>query len=416
MWDRSHNYGGSNFFRGLFRENIDPMMAEHDIDLMTYRFTPIDDYEWTRANQGYRVFLGSLNAKYLAVTSHLKSSVQINENSSFNVDGVLSETFRANRFLGILNYERTFSSDHTVGVYQTLNKSKADLDAGFYYQYGSIDDGMIRVETTFLDWASNVTEGLAGDSPDSDEYDVITTYKKRPQLFSLQLVSPELEHVRSEIVAGIQTKSFKKLKESETIRYNDREWAHYAGALVEYYNDLFTVGFTFKRTFSKLKRQPVAGSDYEPNFGNWQSTNQYGFYASGDLFNKIRLEQWLWYEDYKDRLQGEIVPDDFEPFDFREERLKVKSRILYDNRKQGFKAGIEYHAEHKYPQKGAETFQGFYGSQEINQRLTATVGYRINPYFFIIAGISYDADLDRYFNKKDNKQFDGSFGRLLVTW
>jgi len=414
VWDRSHNYGGSNFFRGLFRESIDPLMPEHDIDLVTYRFTPINDYQWTRSSQGYRVFLGSLDAKYLATVSHFKSSVSISDNSSFNVDGVLEETFRANRFLGILNYERTFASEHTAGVYHTLNKTKGDLDAGFYYQYGSSSDGMIRVETTFLDWPSNVTENLA--SSYSQRYNVIATYEKRPQLFSLQLVSPDIKNFRAEVVAGIQTRSQKQLKETETRTYRDQKWAHYAGALIEYYNPWVTVGFTFKRTFSKLIRSPLAGSDYEPDFGNWQSTNQYGFYASGDLFDRIRLEQWLWYENYKDRLQGASVPEGYTGFDFREERLRVKSRILYDNYKKGFKAGIEYHAEYQYPQTGPESYPRFYDSQDINQRLTFTAGYRINPNFYLIAGISYDADLDRYYNKTDNEQFDGCFGRLSVTW
>lgn len=430
MLDRTHNYGGTHFERGLFRENIPPVTPEHEIDLMTYRFTDMDDYAWERAENGYRLYMGSLDAKTFAVENHLKTSMEVTPSSTFRITGVQAENFRAERFLVSLEFEKQWAGNHAVGLNHTISKAKGDLDAGLYYRYGNLDDGMIRVETTFLDWASNVTERLAHESENRyNDYDVIAHYHKRPQLYSLELLSPDLDHFRGEIVAGIQTLLDKTVSPDDTLEFRDREWAHYAGVLLEYYNPYLTAGITFKREFSKLKRNPLAGSSYEPEFGNWQFTNQYGIYASADVHKKIRVEQWLWYEDNTDRLQGDTVPEDLRPFDFVERRVKLKSRILYDNRSTGLKMGIEFHADYRYPQgeeiRGVRNrdFRIVYSNvRDTNERMSFTIGYRVSPHFYLLGGLSYDLDMDHISGfglpriSGTPTWFDGGYGRLIVTW
>lgn len=430
MLDRAHNYGGTHFGRGLFRENIPPLTPEHEIDLMTYRFTEMDDYAWERAEQGYRLYMGSLNAKKFAVENHFKSTIVINEGSTFRISGIQAENFRVDRFFVALNFEKSFAGSHKVGFNHTVSRAKGDLDAGFYYQYGNPENGMVKLETTFLDWASNVTEKLAHESENEyNDYAVISHYERRPQLFSAQLLSPETGRLRGELLAGIQTLLDKTVSPEDTLEFRDREWAHYAGALLEYHDRLLTVGATFKRTFSKLKRNPLAGSSYEPEFRNWQVTDQYGIYASADVYKKIRLEQWLWFENNIDRLQGDPVPEDLRPFDFVERRIKIKSRLLYDSGKIGLKTGIEFHADYRYPQ-GEEinglrnrTYRTIYQNvRDTDERLTFTIGYRISPHFYLLGGLSYDLDMD-YISGFGRPRatgtptwFDGGFGRLTVTW
>lgn len=428
--DRAHNYGGTNFNRGLFREHITPMTPEHEIDLMTYQYTLMDDYTWEQEENGYKLYMGSLNAKVFATGNHLKSTIQINDHNSLKINGIQEEYVRADRFFVSLNYERDFKGDHAVGFSHTVSKAKGDLDASLYYKYGSFPKGMVKVETTFLDWASDVTESLAEDSENKyNDYDIIYKYTKQPELLSLQLVSPELSHFRAELLAGLQTPLKKTVIPEDTLKYNEREWTHYTGALLEYFNQYLTVGFTYQRTFSKLKRNPLPGSSYEPDYRNWQFTNRYGFYATADIFKGLRIEQWTWYEHNTDRLQGVQVPDELHPFDYFEKRVKLKSRLLYDNGEQGIKTGIEFHADYRYPQ-GEEmndikdrNFRELYPVvRERSERLTLTFGYRLNPGFYFLAGVSYDIDRDRESGggypriTGSSTWFDGGFGRLIVTW
>jgi hypothetical protein len=224
---------------------------------------------------------------------------------------------------------------------------------------------------------------------------------------------------------------------ADTLNFVDEEWAHYLGALVEYSHPNFTVGFTYQRTFSKLKRAPAANSRYDLNFDNLQVTNKVGFYAAGRL-KFLRLEQWVWYGHNRDQLEGEKVPGDltpfsFEriPFDYREKPLMLKSRLLYDDPgNSGVTTGLEFHAEYVHPQgEKAENgvrnydFRRTYPIiQDYNERLTFTLGYRFSRNFNVLAGISYDLDMDKQSGIGLPKitgtptWFDGGFGRFTISW
>lgn len=92
--------------------------------------------------------------------------------------------------------------------------------------------------------------------------------------------------------------------------------------------------------------------------------------------------------------------------------------MLYENQNRGLITGIEFHADFRYPQSEQElaTYRRRYHVQEENTRLTYTLGYRLNPHFHVLCGLSYDIDRDRVVNKTNYAWFDGGFGRLVVTW
>ena len=431
--DRSHNFGGTHFNRGLFRENISLLTPEHEIDLMTYRFTPREDYFWQRTENGFKTMMGSLNAADFAVESYLKSTLHFgdDERHTFKIDGIQEENFRTNRFLVNLGYEFAITNNHRLGLSHTVNKEKGDLDLTAYYQYGDFSRGMVRVGTTFLDWGFNVTQSLAEESENEfNNYEITAQYSRRPQLFSLALVSPQVGNFRAELMGSLQTHLKKTVTPEDTLRYVDDEWVHYAGGLLEYRHRLFTTGITYRRTFSKLDRVPVPGSSYNPTFKNWQITNSYGFFAISDIIKNISLEHWMWYEFNTDRLQGDVIPEDLRAFDYTEKRLKIKSRILYGNPEKGFRAGIEFHADYRYPQGEFGNFrvrnrdyrEVYHNIRNTNERMTGTIGYRFNPNFHVVVGISYDLDLDKISGygvprvTAESTWFDGGFGRMYIGW
>lgn len=439
MLDRSHNYGGTHFNRGLFRDHLVEMSPEHEIDLMTYRFTIVDDYEWEMAPQAYRLSMGSLNATNFAIENIIKSDISINASNEIEIEGYQAENIRANRLLFNLGYQHTLAGRHHIGARHTLTEEKSDLDATFFYRYGNFQKGMLELDFTVMDWAGNVVQDLAADSRNryNKRYETTHHYSNSPELLSIKFVSPEIANLKAEFVGGVQTFSRKTVTQhADSMNFIDREWAHYLGGMFEYSRSHFTVGVTFQRTFSKLKRRPAPNSNYDLNFGNWQVTNTFGLFATGRL-SFLRLEQWIWYGRNIDRLQGPKVPADLRPpqearipFNYVEKPLKLKSRLLYDPDVSGFKTGLEFHAEYVHPQgekasNGVRNydFRRVYNIiKDYNQRLTYTIGYRFSPHFYLLAGISYDLDKDKQSGIGLPKVtgtptwFDGGFGRFTISW
>lgn len=448
MLDRSHNFGGTNYNRGLFRDNINLMSPEHEIDLLTYRFTPIDEYNWVTSDEAYRLSFGSLNAKDFAVENRIKSTYEIDGRNDFKIEGTHEENLRAARFFFQLGYEHHFKGNHHMGGKHTFSNDKSDLDLTAYYRYGSFKKGMIYAGITFLDWTGNVVQGLANESSNeyNDQYAVTYKYESAPKLLNVKLVSPTFNHFRAELVAGLQTYYKKTVSpEPDTLDFTDEEWAHYVGGLLEYHSKNVTTGLIFQRRFSRLQRQPVPNSTFDLDFNNRQFSDRGGFFVTGKLPEyPIRLEQWIWFERNVDRLQGEKVPDNLTPldiediefpskripFNFVEKRLKLKSRILYDRGTRGMVLGLEFHADYRYPQGKSDRFEvrnfAFRTVYPIvrntNERLTFTIGYRINKNFHFIGGVSYDLDMDKQSGIGRPRitgtptWFDGGFGRISLSW
>ena len=448
MLDRSHNFGGTNYNRGLFRDNINLMSPEHGIDLLTYRFTLADDYNWQTSTEAYRLSFGSLNAKDFAVENKIKSTYEIDGRNDFKIDGTHEENLRATRFFFELGYEHHFEGNHHVGGKHTFTNDKSDLDLTAYYRYGSFDKGMIYAGITLLDWTGNVVQGLANESSNeyNDLYSVTYKYENAPKLLNVKLISPILKHFRAELVAGLQTYYKKTVSpEPDTLDFRDEEWAHYLGGLLEYHSDTFTAALIYQRRFSRLQRQPAPNSSFDLDFNNRQFSNRGGFFATGKIPEyPIRMEQWIWFERNVDRLQGEKVPDDLTPlniddiefpskripFNFVEKRVKIKSRLLYDNLEKGMLLGLEFHADYRYPQGKSDRFEvrnfAFRTVYPIvrntNERLTFTIGYRISKNFHFVGGVSYDLDMDKQSGIGRPRitgtptWFDGGFGRISLSW
>jgi len=117
MLDRTHDFGGTNYNRGLFREHINYMSPEHEIDLMTYGYTLIDDYEWEKSSHAYRVSMGSLNALNFAIENSIKDKFVLNKKNSFSVEGYQES-------VGLRKFKRKF-----VSLRQILRSFEANSGA-----------------------------------------------------------------------------------------------------------------------------------------------------------------------------------------------------------------------------------------------------------------------------------------------
>lgn len=442
MLDRYHNYGGTYYNRGLFREHTVEMGPEHVLDLTTYRYTLYEDYDWSRSENAYRLTMGSLSAAGFFMENSIKNTIRVSSKGDLQISAYHAENLRAKRFLIYLEYVHDLGKDHYVGGNHTFTKEKSDLDATLYYRYGSLANGMLQLDITLMDWASNTVQELDwnGWANYNRNYGISQTnhqYENSPELLSLKMISPNVGPFKAELTGGVQTYSRKRVTENlDTLNYVEEEWAHYLGGLVEYSNGYLTAGLTYQRTFSKIDREPDPGSNYEPDFINRQLTNRYGIYGSG-RYKSFRVEQWFWYEHNEDGIKGVRVPTDLSPFvdesvpfNYVEKLVRLKSGLYYDPLESGIRTGLEFHAEYIYPQgekagNGVRDFdfrRMYPIIKNLNERLTLHIGYRFSQNFYLVAGASYDLDADRQSGRgtprgpSTFRRFDGGFGRLTISW
>jgi hypothetical protein len=443
--DRSNNKGGFYYDRGLFRMHTPDMTMEYELDLFTYRFSYFDDYDWINSANGFRSFVGSLNTPIFAVRSEFKNRISVTDNSDFDIQVYQQEDIRARRGLFILGYTHRIGEIHAAGVRHTLGNKKTDLDASFFYRFGNRDTGTITADVTLLDWANNIVTGLSTER--QSEFEILHTYSRRPNLFTLRLKSPVIWRFRGEAVAAVQPRSEAEvsLRDFPDENFILEEWVNYQAALFEVLFPGGTAGAIYQRTFTRMQREPAPGSEYVLDYGNRQIQQRGGFYLTY-RWRDFGLEQWFWIERNRDQ-QFDENPDayaaqdpnvrfydrrpDRYPFDFNEIRRFNKSRIFYAPEGRLLSVYLEHNGDWRTPAYDetsstvrAISYRNYYPNHIVsrNERLTLGIGFRFTDNAKLTVGASLDLDGDRYTGwgtpREDPRPavFDGGFGRLQMVW
>lgn len=432
IFNREAYVGGRFYQHGLFRFFTREMDYEYELDMATINPTALDTYRFWNAGNALQSNFGSLNYQRFAVKTKFRTTVPLENNAYVQLQGIQEENLRTDNFFFHPGYYKKLGTYHTVGVRHTLSRYKEDLDASFYYRLGNARSGTIEAEVSALDWANNIVHTLITNS--DRDYDVKQKYSRKPFLFALQVESPDHPFLRAELSAGIQTESKARVVRADTpdSSFTNREQVHYLGGLIEYYRPTFTTGVIYQREFNKMSRYPDAPeSQYPLDFGNREIINRLGSYITKLFWNRLRVEQWTWYEYNQDQLWGSSVPEDWLPFHFREDRLRMKSILLYRRPHNGFQGGFEFNLDHRYvlgKQHGNTVninFRRNYNDQVSgkNQRLTLKLGYHKGEKIDFMVGVSYDIDGDLLSgwgtpspHRDGPSRFDGGFAQLTMRW
>jgi hypothetical protein len=439
--DRSNNSGGFFYDRGLFRMHTPEMSPEYEIDLFTYGFTPDEDYDWYKADSGFRSTMGSLNTLLFAAKSELKHKVQIKNGDTFSVEAHQQKDLRTNRGLFIIGYRKKLLTDHSVAISHTLGKYKTDLDATFRYIYENNEYGRIAAEVTIMDWANNIVSGLSESR--RSEYETRHLYNRKPVYYSLYVKSPDMGRFRGELFFGIQ-KQFEaevSVRELPDQNYLLEESFNLSGALAEVHFEGGFAGLIYQHYFVKMTREPAANSLYELDYGNRQEMIRGGAYFSY-RWKSLGLKQWLWIarfsdDQYDNNPEAYVEQDpnvrnpDRYPFTFNELRTLNKTQIYYHPGSSNLGFFAEYNADWRDPafDGRSETIPAFsyrsYYRTHINsrnERFTAGIHIYFSSNAQLTLGASVEIDRDRYNGfdiPRENftpSKFDGGFGRLRVYW
>jgi len=440
--DRYHNYGGVFYDRGLYRFTTQERTREHELELISRDFTSADDYIWFyKKGNSFRTFAGSYNHGEFLHGLTIRNHIPLSDKLEIPLKFTRRHDYYSDRALLELGLVYNVSGRHYAGLSHTLTEQKPDLDAAFYYRFGSDSGGFVHLEFTFLDWSNNAVYELSRRRGDS--LAELRKFEVKPYLISVKAASPVILNLRGEIVAGVQTlqeSSVQGIAELDE-PFSDRERTRYFGVLVEYAVPYFTAGVSFQHRFASFSRGNADMNNFgQPiDYGNYQIHNSLGFFISAN-YRGFYLDNWFWanynrdnqFDNYEDRFRGEYQ---FYPFDFEENRIQMRNRAGYDRGSSGFLAAIEWSADYRdflsgivnHPSFGrvkAYDYREFYRRilSERTERLTFFTGYRFSQYFHFEIGVSINVDGDLYrgnYNrdvKFDPTRFGGGFGRLVLFW
>ena len=442
LLDRYHNYGSIFYDRGLFRFTTPPMIEHHDLDLITYGFSEIDDHRWFYNREtGFRAFGGSFNVGEYLHGAELRHDVSISENLNLPMHSYRRYDMRQDRMLLTLGLDYNLHGQHTIGLQHTLTEQKPDLDATLYYRFRDLPSGGIQLEFTALDWANNPAYNLG--QRRGDVIPEMRKYEQSPFLFSMKAVSPDIRNVRGELVAGIQTPLqavAESLPEKSDESFRDRDRARYIGALVQYAVPGFTAALSWRHTYTRFNRTNAEAGFSEPvDYGNEQTRQFIGGFVSLSYRN-FHFDNWIWYNFNRDRQFDRfetrfLFDEQVYPFHYREDRWMMRNRVSLDPGERGFKIAIEWSADYRNPLSGiierpdGSAARGLpyhlqypYSIGERNERLTLFLGYRFTEHTFIIFGASADLDREVFVERENRRErirptiFDGGFGRLVFYW
>lgn len=432
IYHKEGQFGGRFYQHGLFRFFTSEMDYEYDMDMFTIHPTLMDAYSFWNSDNGLQSTFGSLNYQRFVIRTKFRNTIPLKENSYVRLLGVHEVDLRADHFFFHPGYYKKLGGSHVLGAHHTLSKNKDDLDFSLFYHVGTKKSGMFEAEVSILDWANNLVHSLITNSDRT--YDTKQRYSRQPFLFSFQAESPEHPFLRAEVSAGIQTESKARVVRFETpdSSFTNREQAHYLGGLIEFFRPNFTAGVTYQRRFTRMHRYPdAASSQYPLDFSNREAMNRVGSYITTELWNRIHIEQWTWYEYNEDQLIGSSVPEGWQPFHYREDRLRMKSMLLYKRPSEGFQGGFELNLDHRYVlgEKHGSTinidFRRNYPDQVSgnNQRITFKIGYHRGKKIDLMTGVSYDIDGDLLSgwgtpspNADEPSRFDGAFAQVTIRW
>jgi hypothetical protein len=438
-----HNYGGPMSTRGMFLFMTRPMSKEHDLDLVTYGFTPWDDYNWHYGKgSSMRAFAGSFDLGEFLHGVELRNYVPAAKGLVVPLQIDRRYDMRSNNMLIWLGLEYAIGEEgrHSIGFRQSLSEQKADLDAKFFYRFGDFQTGAVQLEFTFIDWANNFINNL-GSFRGTDYHDS-RKYLQNPYLISIKSVTPVWHNFRGELFAGLRTRSRANIGSvvNEDNNTLDVLMAHYGGVLVEWAIKPVSAGLSWMHLMSDFRRTNLTDSfDEEIDMGTYQYQGNvsgylvlnYGYFS---LRNQVRYSVSNDREDNIHIIPSPKDPDvKHAPFDYHENRWTMRSRLTVASPTRGLTAALEFSAEYRDFHSAMEhyiegvpvdafDYRQVYRIVPANERLTLLLGFRFTGKSRLELGVSYDVDGDRissttgFPTANPRTKFDGGFGRLILFW
>lgn len=416
IFDRHNSRLGPFDERGIFQRYLRGMDDEFDLDIFTFRFTPDEDFLFFRSPGAFRSSMGILGNERIMAFSEFRNVLEIAPDHAIILNLTHQDDLHARRAYVDIGYQWNFNEQHHVGIQHNVTGDKAFLNATVFYQYGNPQTGFLRFDVTAVNYLNNIVFDTLRDN--LSDVDTVRVYDNQPLFFSAAMVSPNVNGFRAEAFAGYQLPTSMKFSSLNILQqeYRQEEWVHYLGGLLEYIGEYATFGLIHQREFTKMRRDSVGNSVFNPDFGSRQIQNRTGLYVLAGA-EYIRWETWLWLIEASDEQFGDRFDTArIDAFRFAENRVMLRNRFSYIPRHSGIVGGLEYLLDTRNVKRGLEDMRFLaYRIHDLNARLTLIGGYQFHPRARVVAGVGFDVDAD--FHVQDGgARYDNAFLRMEYRW
>lgn len=234
LLDRHDSFEGRFSDEGTLKRFTDLMDSKNLLDVLSFRFTPMESYDWYQSDHGFRWMGGSVTTLDLASSVELKTAVplggpwnmriRVHQTSGAGADG---STVRL-RFVRDLGA----TTKGFLDWHMDPHKSGADVSVGGEWRPGR---AKLTAELTALDFLNNllyVTIGRAG----FPRGDTTIVYNNRPMALRTSGQVALSDQVRLEVYASTIFPSTVVVhdKNDRQLGFTQDESLWYAGSLLEW--------------------------------------------------------------------------------------------------------------------------------------------------------------------------------------
>ena len=234
LLDRKDSFEGQFSDRGTLKRFTDLIDSKYLLDLLAFRFTPMESYDWYQRDQGFRWRGGSATTLDLASSAEFKAEVPLG--GPWNM-GVRMDQMSGPRFDGSavrIRFSRDLGETATAfaGLHLDPHKSGGDVSVGGQWSRGP---AKLTAQFTVLDFLNNLLF-VTLDGAHHPRGDTTVVYERRPTALRTSGEVALSDQVRLEAFGSVVFPSNVVVhqRDDRAMGFTLDESVWYAGTLLEW--------------------------------------------------------------------------------------------------------------------------------------------------------------------------------------
>ncbi len=408
IFDRNGNIYGRLSDRGILQRWNILEDEEYPLDIISFGFTHLEDYEWYTKRTGARWGGGSINYVNLVQTAEIAGTIPLAPTWDFDVIYNQEWTLQAQRSLTRVNFSKSMAAGNMTGFltgWLKPHKEEMDLELGLTFTPGrstvTVAAGALDLFSDFIYQVLGVDEKYASET--------LNTIKQ-PFTFRLAADIPFGRQFRSEVFGLIMSPADVILTQLADIPGNFRQNEHYgySGILVEWTPSRNTaVGVLATNVEAGMNRCSLDQLPPIDTFNLTETTGRVGMYGmqrfSGAFLLDVQIARIR-------RIERRFCPGlpEAPQIDYEDRTWMGRGSVTY-RASNGFRGelGLEFDTRDLIRDAALHGKHNDY----FHSRLRFDVGWYVGDRAMFVFGANADLDPDTA-----TGWFDGGHARFQVFW
>lgn len=421
--DRSHSYDEGFFDRGFRSVHTPLTKLEYELDMQTYDYKLTDEFIWDKFGRGTKTNFGSLIKSRLSIYTEIYQPIELDKNSSFDLNMVIQEDGQAKRSYFEFGYARSFNSNHKILLYHNFSEFKKELDITLKYAYTLASYDQIELELTAQNYLNNFVNGV-GDNTTRRVGDIVDkNYLTFPILITARFKTDDKRFWYLDLSGGSQPTI-----KAESKSLNDPDYflqfsenLYYINSSISFRVWKTSLGGFYYRDCTSQYRYSDTSSPLNGFYKTKQVYSKYGLFAYG-FFGRFSPHIMLLHEKYFDTQIGtdfsiSSINDELD-FASKGTILDFGSSINFNDTK--LRIMFKYLSYVRSTQsidrvKLSSSTQSEIPAYRLDNRFTLSIQATPHDRIFFEIGAGYDIDGDRD-RFGEPRFFDKGFGKFIFQF